>query len=347
VRAAADRAACRAAIRTGSRTFHAASLLLPAAVRDAAIELYAFCRMADDAIDHSTDPRSAHAELHARLTAAYSGKPQDASPDRALARVVSAYRIPIAVPAALLEGFAWDAEARRYLDLASLHAYCARVAGTVGVMMALLMGARSPHALARAADLGVAMQLSNIARDVGEDARAGRLYLPLDWLREAGIDAAAFLRAPQFDPRVAHVVERVVAAARELYERAVPGIDELPAACRPAIHAARLMYAEIGEEVARRAGDSISARAVVSRRRKLALLVRGLSAALEYNDASALPPLAATQFLVDSVVDADRAFAASVEGRAAQAEAPASTLPRILDLFERLERRDRVLQAEA
>ena len=97
------------------------------------------------------------------------------------------------MPDALFEGLQWDCEGRRYEDLEALHAYAARVAGAVGVMMALLMGVRDADALARACDLGVAMQLTNIARDVGEDARAGRLYLPLDWLREAGLDPAAFL----------------------------------------------------------------------------------------------------------------------------------------------------------
>jgi 15-cis-phytoene synthase len=339
---AADREACRAAIRTGSRTFHAASLLLPAKVRAAAIELYAFCRMADDAIDQSAAPRIALGELQRRLAAAYAGAPFDSSTDRALAQVVSQYRVPIAIPAALLEGFAWDAESRRYETLAELEAYCTRVAATVGVMMALLMGVRSPSALARAADLGVAMQLSNIARDVGEDARAGRLYLPLAWLREVGIDPERFLADPQHDKRLSQVVDRLVAAARRLYERAVPGIGELPVACRPAIHAARLMYAEIGEEVLRRAGDSVSSRAVVSRKRKLQLLVRALGAALERNSTPAAPPLAATRFLVDAVVDADR-----TRGVSDDAVRAAGGVDRLLNLFERLERRDRMLEAHS
>ncbi len=102
---------------------------------------------------------------------------------------------------ALLEGFAWDAAGRRYDTLDDLLDYAARVAGAVGAMMAVLMGVRDPALLARACDLGVAMQLTNIARDVGEDARAGRLYLPLAWLREAGIDPDAFLADPALQSR--------------------------------------------------------------------------------------------------------------------------------------------------
>jgi phytoene synthase len=341
----ADRHDCHAAIKTGSRTFHAASWLLPARVRDSAIQLYAFCRMADDAIDESTQPRAALADLQARLLAAYSGTPRAAATDRALARVVAQHRIPMTIPAALLEGFAWDAESRRYETMAELHAYCARVAGTVGVMMALLMGTRSPGALARAADLGVAMQLSNIARDVGEDARHGRLYLPLAWLREAGLDSEEFLRSPRFDARVSRVVEQVVDAARVLYERALPGIDELPVACRPAIHAARLMYAEIGEEVARRAGDSVSSRAVVSSTRKIALLLRALRAAVDAVERHPMPALPETQFLVDSVTAADELTDASAPSDAALSSG--NTVTRVIEIFERLQARDSAFAARS
>ena len=100
---------------------------------------------------------------------------------------------------ALLEGFAWGHRGAAATETLpdDVQDYAARVAGTVGAMMAVLMGARSPEAVARACDLGVAMQFSNIARDVGEDARAGRIYLPLRWLAEAGIDPEAFLASPR------------------------------------------------------------------------------------------------------------------------------------------------------
>ena len=94
--------------------------------------------------------------------------------------MVAEHKLPRAIPEALLEGFAWDAAHRRYETLSAVRAYGARVAGSVGAMMCLIMGATSRDALSRACDLGLAMQLTNIARDVGEDARAGRLYLPLD-----------------------------------------------------------------------------------------------------------------------------------------------------------------------
>jgi len=271
---AADIAACRALLRGGSKSFHAASLLLPRRVRDPATALYAFCRLGDDAVDLADDPRAGLALMQARLDAAYAERPVDHPADRAFAATVRRFEIPKELPAALLEGFAWDAEGRRYATLDALHDYAARVAGTVGAMMALVMGKRSQAALARATDLGTAMQLTNIARDVGEDARAGRLYLPLDWLVQAGIEPDAFVREPQHGPALAGVVARLLAEARRLYVRAQPGIAMLPSDCRGAIRAAHLIYAEIGAEVARAGHDSVTRRAVVSTRRKLALVLR-------------------------------------------------------------------------
>ena len=194
----ADHAACAMLLRGGSKTFQAASFALPADTRRAATALYAFCRQADDAVDLGADGAAELATLHSRLDLIYAGKPLPIAADRAFAEVVASRSIPRELPAALLDGFAWDLEGRRYETLADLNAYAARVAGTVGAMMAVIMGARDPAVLARACDLGVAMQITNIARDVGEDARRGRLYLPREWLAAEGIDADAWLANPQF-----------------------------------------------------------------------------------------------------------------------------------------------------
>ncbi len=180
----------------------------------------------------------------------------------------------------LLEGFAWDAAGRTYEDEADMLAYAARVASTVGVLMTLLMGRREADTLARACDLGLAMQLTNIARDVGEDARNGRLYLPRRWMREAGLDPDAWLANPVFDARLAQVVRRLLALAGEAYARSRGGIRHLPRDCRAAIHAARLVYSEIGARVARNGYDSVTGRAYVSGRRKLALISRAAMAAV-------------------------------------------------------------------
>ena len=295
-----DLAACLAALRHGSKTFLAASMLLPRGVVEPACALYAFCRLADDAVDGPDGRAGAVDRLRERLMQAYAGTPQDHAADRALALTVARHGIPCALFDALLEGFEWDVQGRRYDTLDALHDYAARVAGTVGAMMALLMGVRSAEGLARACDLGVAMQLSNIARDVGEDARMGRLYLPRAWLLEAGIDPDAWLARPVFSPALGGVVQRLLDAAELLYRRVDAGVARLPLACRPGINAARFLYAEIGHEVARRGLDSVTQRARVPAARKAWLLLRALVQLAPSVSAEGAPPLAANRFLVDA-----------------------------------------------
>lgn len=294
-------AACRSLLATGSRSFFAAAHFLPYHCRDAATALYAFCRQADDAVDESGAPTEALAGLHARLDAIYVGRPLNYPADRALAAVAQRSGLPRALLEALLEGFAWDAQGRHYDDLEGVLAYSARVAGAVGVMMAVLMGVRDPQVLARAADMGVAMQLTNIARDVGEDARNGRLYLPRNWLREAGLPPEAFLAAPRWDPALAPVIGRLLTVADALYRRADSGLLRLPARCRPGMYAARLLYSGIGEQLARGGYDAVSRRAVLpglGKARRLLALTR-----LPWLRESALgePVLATNHFLVEAV----------------------------------------------
>lgn len=337
----ADHAACRSAIRAGSKTFHAASWLLPTRVRKSALALYAFCREADDAIDQSDSPEQALAVLQERLRCAYAGTPIDNAADRALADVVVLHAIPYELLAALLEGFAWDAEGRGYADLEALKEYAVRVAGTVGVMMSLLMGVRSATALARAAELGIAMQLSNIARDVGEDARLGRVYLPSDWLLQAGVDPASWLQRPEFTPAMGGIIDRLLLEADNLYVRAVSGIAELPADCRPAIHAARLMYAEIGREVARRDGDSVSQRAVVSGRRKALLIAQALSQTVRSTPPAKDWPVEPTaQFLLTAVEQYDHERGTRADLLEGESEFAREVIW-VLGIFERLEREQR------
>ena len=302
VSAARDMAACRALLHHGSLTFFAASLLLPRSVREPASALYAFCRLADDAVDQGRDATAAIEQLRLRLARAYAGRPGPEAADRALAAVVAAHDIPRALPEALIEGFEWDAAGRRYETLEDLLPYAARVAGAVGAMMSLLMGVRSEDGLARACDLGVAMQLSNIARDVGEDARMGRLYLPRQWMREAGLDPDAWLAAPAFSPALAGVVDRLLGVAQTLYDRVDAGVAQLPASCRPGINAARFLYAEIGHEVARHGGDSVSRRAVVPGGRKARLLARALVARPRRGTQPPAPVLPANRHLVDAAM---------------------------------------------
>ena len=331
-----DLAACGVLLRHGSKTFYAASRLLPPRLRAPATVLYAFCRVADDAADLDGGRPEQTAQLRFRLARAYDGRPLPHPIDRALADLVRDYALPRELLEARFEGFEWDAAGRRYETLDELLGYAARVAGTVGVMMSLLMGRRGPDTVARACDLGMAMQLTNIARDVGEDARGGRLYLPLAWLREAAIEPDAWLARPRFDPALAGVVARLLLAADTFYRRAESGVLELPLDCRPGIRAARLLYGEIGVELARRGLDSVSQRTVVPRRRKLQLLARALAGAARGGMSSELPGVPEAQFLLDAVK-------AAPAPRESVASAPWWDLDqhagRMLELLERAERR--------
>ncbi|HQT87395.1 MAG TPA: phytoene/squalene synthase family protein [Acidiphilium sp.] len=328
-----DHSTCAALLRGGSLSFHAACRLLPAALRRDVVALYAFCRVADDAVDFSDSKAEAVAQLSTRLDRAYAGSPIDDPVDREFAALIARHTIPRTLPDALIEGLVWDSEARRYQDHSALRAYAARVAGAVGAMMTLLMGVRDAPALAAACDLGVAMQLTNIARDVGEDARAGRLYLPLDALVHAGLDPDRFLATPEFSPALGRVIAELLAEAERLYQRGFAGIAALPLRCRPAIAAAGLIYREIGRDLASTGYDSLTRRARVSGQRKALLAASGLGLALWRRPVTDGAPLPETAFLVEAVAHP-------------RAE-PVGPGVRVLLLIEKLEREDRRKRSES
>ena len=299
---------CREAIRHGSLSFFAASHLLPRPVRDPALALYAFCRLADDEVDLKQDKVGSVLHLRDRLDLVYQGKPRNAAPDRAFASVVEDFDMPRALPDALLEGLAWDAEERRYQTLSGVFSYSARVASAVGAMMTVLMRVRDADALARACDLGVAMQLTNIARDIGEDAREGRLYLPLDWLEDAGIDPDQLNADIQPTQTLRKLTKRLVMEANRLYYRSEAGIPALPIAARPGIWAARLIYSGIGSQLRQQDYDSVSLRARTSKMQKVGWLAQAMaqSAASVVMPKSAVlyaKPLPETQFLVTATAN--------------------------------------------
>ena len=305
-------------------------------VRERAIALYAFCRLADDAIDCSADPAAALPALHDRLDRIYAQQPLAFPADRAMAGLVIRFGIPRDLLLALLEGFAWDAAGRRYETIDDVTAYAVRVAGSVGVLMALIMDRRDPDTLARACDLGVAMQFSNIARDVGEDARNGRLYLPAGWMRDAGIEPQSWLAQPVFTPAIGQVVQRLLAEAATLYARADSGIAALPRACRPGIRAARSLYAGIGDQVARAGFNSVNARARVSSGKKLHVVARGLVRRAQAADLCA-PILPSAAHLIHAVQAVPARNDRSVPSRNLEARVTWT-----IELFQRLAERDAV-----
>jgi phytoene synthase len=285
----------RDTIRKGSKSFAAASALFGKAEREAAWGLYAWCRYGDDVIDgqvlgftgptdasgDATDPRDRLARLRALTLQALETDAPVPPEFEGLRQVARAHGLTSRYPMALLDGFAMDVEGRRYESLDDTLSYCFHVAGVVGVMMARVMGVSERATLERACDLGLALQLTNIARDVVEDAQAGRVYLPAQWLAEAGLDASpATVAAPAHRAKVAGVTVRLLDVAETYYASARAGIPKLPLRSAWAIASARDVYREIGRIVRRRGASAWDSRASASRPRKLALLARSGGVAL-------------------------------------------------------------------
>ncbi len=296
-----DIEACHVLLAKGSKSFAAAGKLLPERVRDASAVLYAFCRVADDAVDDSMEADRV-VRLRKRLLRAYSAESLDDPIDRAFSQLVHTFDLPIEIFLALIEGFEWDASGKEYLTLTDTLSYAARVASTVGVAMTLIVGHRERHMVSRACDLGLAMQLTNIARDVGQDARNGRLYLPSEWLVAEGVDPQDFIKNPVPVNGVRRVTLRLLEVADGLYALSDSGLNALPWDVRPALFAARFIYADIGRVVRNAGGDSVSSRAIVSKSRKLALIGKAILTSTDGPDALLFePPTVTTEFLVNAV----------------------------------------------
>jgi phytoene synthase len=248
-----------------SKSFSLAGRLLPASCRDDAAALYAWCRRCDDAVDVPAEPavRSAAVRrLRAELEAVAADAPQSDPVLASFADVARRHAIPLRHAHELLDGMEMDVGAVRYRTVDELLVYCYRVAGTVGLMMAHVMGVRDAASLRRAADLGMAMQLTNICRDVDEDERRDRVYLPEELLGDTGA------------PPERGAVRALLRRADGLYRSGDVGLARLPLRCAFAIRAARLIYADIGRQIARAGFDVRAGRAVVSRGRKLWLVLR-------------------------------------------------------------------------
>jgi len=268
----------REVIRRHSKSFALAARLLPRAARDRAEALYAWCRAADDRIDHAADRAAAEvalADLRTEVADVYAGRPVATAAADALRRAAAACGIPREYPLELLAGFEMDVLDTRYATAAELLLYCHRVAGVVGLMMCHALGVTDDEGRPHAGHLGIAMQLTNIARDVDEDWGRGRLYLPAEWLRGVpapGEKLSGAVAAP--------AVRCCLELADRYYASGEAGLRYLSPRCRPAIRTAARVYRAIGGEVAARRYRPSAGRAVVGTGRKLAILARSAAASL-------------------------------------------------------------------
>jgi phytoene synthase len=277
----------RERIEKGSKSFSAAARLFDPDTRGYTYMLYAWCRHCDDVIDgqelgftaattvSGATPAERLAGLREKTRQAVRGE-WDEMVFGALSRVVTDCGIPEQHLIDHLDGFGMDVGGRRYETLDETLAYCYHVAGVVGVMMATIMGVRDAATLDRACDLGMAFQLTNITRDVLDDAAIGRVYLPEAWLREAGVPPDAVADAA-YREEVYQVSQRLLAVADRFYISARHGIAALPFRSAWAISLARFVYRDIGRVVRARGPAAWDGRAKVSARRKLYGVARALA----------------------------------------------------------------------
>lgn len=273
---------CRDSLARGSKSFALASRLLPDPARDHAAVLYAWCRHADDSVDRAPASRQSEAleALHVGLDQVYSSARPDDMVLAAFQDVVRSCGIPEVYPRELLAGMEMDARGYDYVTMHDLRLYCYRVASTVGLMMCHVMRLEEPWALRHAAHLGVAMQLTNICRDVAEDWGLGRLYIPdrlLEQVGYPGLRERLGTPLPQ-DARtpLSHALRSLLAEADGYYRSGDEGLPALRWRFALAIRAARLIYAQIGQCIADNDFDVFAGRAVVPQRDKLRLMGRAL-----------------------------------------------------------------------
>jgi phytoene synthase len=261
---------CQHRAAASGSSFYYSFLFLPPERRRAITALYAYCREVDDVVDEMQDASVAQAKLvwwADEIGRLYAGEPQHPV-SRALAPHLVAFDIRRASLLLVLEGMAMDLQQNRYLDYATLARYCHNVAGVVGELAAGIFGVSDARTLEYARKLGLALQLTNIIRDVGEDARRGRIYLPLDELRQHGVKVTDLLAGRYVDgylPLMQFQVQR----ARAVYAEA---LEALPATDRRAQRPGLIMgaiYATLLDEIERERFRVLHQRIALTPLRKL------------------------------------------------------------------------------
>jgi phytoene synthase len=228
------------AAQSGS-SFYYSFMFLPPERRRAITAVYAFCREVDDIVDECSDPTIARTKLawwRDELARLYAGQPQHPVA-RAIAPCIAPFDLRQELMLEIIDGMEMDLMQNRYQDFAALEVYCYRVASAVGLLAARIFGYTDPRTLGYARDLGTAFQLTNIVRDVGEDARKGRIYLPQDELARFGVDSRQLLNA-KYDDNFVRLMEFQAERAEKYYDQA---FAQLPTADRAAQRPGLIMAA--------------------------------------------------------------------------------------------------------
>jgi phytoene synthase len=259
-------------IRRHSRSFSLAAKLLPTSIRSDVEKLYAWCRWCDDAVDDASSSSEARERLELLrndVYRVYAGEAPRHSASVWLASVVKTHGIPQQLPLDLLSGMEADLNRPVLQSVDELLHYCYQAAGTVGLMMSRIMGVTDPRALHKAKALGMAMQLTNIARDLDEDWQAGRRYVPENWLSLVPKKDMA-----PTDGQARTAVRNLLLLADRLYDEGYQGLKFLPNRARTAIRLAGRVYQEIGNEIRRQNFSVMKGRVFVPFKRKLILMMK-------------------------------------------------------------------------
>ncbi|MGE4233496.1 MAG: phytoene/squalene synthase family protein [Bacteriovoracia bacterium] len=267
-------------IKNGSKSFSIASSFFPKDIKIAAHQLYSWCRYCDDQIDEAKYPEENLKEIHKKTVAAYNRSTNGLeSVFCSLEVLLENYKIPIQYPLDLLEGFKLDCEKRTYKSAEDLRIYCYHVAGTVGLMMTHICGASSMNALNHAIEMGIAMQLTNIARDVKEDIERGRVYLPTENLSREGLSnflSIEDIMDPEKRKKIYQVVCDVLKSAEASYQKGFEGLIYLPIYAILAVASAAEIYRAIGLKILSKGPDSLLDRTVISNTAKVLCIFKAL-----------------------------------------------------------------------
>ena len=261
---------CQQKAAASGSSFYYSFLFLPPERRQAITALYAFCREVDDVVDECDDPQVAASTLvwwRAEVARLYAGQPQHPV-TQALQAVLPRFNLPQEQLLEIIDGMEMDLQQTRYLDFKALSLYCYRVASVVGLLAAEIFGHTERQTLKYAHDLGMAFQLTNIIRDVGEDARRGRIYLPLDELKRFDVPVADILNARHSD-NFRRLMEFQIERAENYYDQAMrqlPDVDRK--AQRPGLVMAAI-YRTVLDEIKRDGSRVLNQRTSLTPLRKL------------------------------------------------------------------------------
>ncbi len=275
----------RNTLRKGSKSFSFATLLFSKETRESVYFLYAWCRHCDDVTDGSVlgfnqnpiglkSNRVDHLQEMTHRAIREEMAPVE-GPFLAFGRVARKYGIPSLYADDLLAGMRHDAQNTKIKDLPDLLTYCYQVAGTVGLMMCHIMGLKDPRALKNAVDLGIALQMTNIARDIGDDYRVKKIYLPDSWLNQEDIPASLMLQ-PQNSARMDQVVQKLLLEAETHYKAGLQGLIDLPWRPALAVAIAASTYRSIGLQVLKLGPKARQTRVVLGKAQKTIAVLQGI-----------------------------------------------------------------------